>query len=244
MMNKKNKLPLLLVAILVTSLSLGLMAFTPIDIQDPGGHGGPGGQGGPDRDGKDNTHLAEALGITEETLDAAFEEARANSEGREEFQAALASALGISEEALQTARETARESALSQALADGDITQEEYDFFMARQAVQDYYDRDEILAGALGISVAELQAAQESGKRIPDLLEELGISQEDFQAAVDASQEAALAQAVSDGVITQEQADQLAEGGQGGPGGRGGKGKGKGPGGNQGDQGTPAEGNG
>jgi hypothetical protein len=252
-MIKNKRLPLIVVIILVVSLSLGLMAFSPVSIQNAGGPNGP---GGPGRGGADNAYLAEELGVTEEELDAAVEDARANSNGREEFAAALASALGISEEVLQAARESARDAALTQALTDGNISQEEYDLFLARQALGEYTDRDEILAEALGISVSEFQAAQDEGQRIPDLLDELGISQDDFQTAVDAAHDAALAQAVSDGVITQEQADQLAEsdkgqgdGGKRGPGGpgeggRGGQNDGPRPGGNQGTPGNPAEGNG
>ncbi|MBL7163014.1 MAG: hypothetical protein ISS57_10440 [Anaerolineales bacterium] len=152
----------------------------------------------------------------------------------------MAAALGISVDALETARDTARDAALAQALADGEITQEEYDLIQARQALQYYSDRDAMLADALGITSAELQAAQEAGKRVPDLLDELGIEQEAFQANIQAAQEAAYAQAVADGVITQEQADQIQEGGQGGPGGSDGHGR---PGGHRpGDQGDPGQG--
>lgn len=241
-MFKNNRTPLLVVTVLVMSLSLGLMAFSPFTTENAGGPNGP---GGPGRGSGDNTYLAEALGITIEELQAAVEEARSNSDGQD-FSEALAAVLGISAEALGTARDTARDAALAQALADGNITQEEYDQFVARQSLQEYIDRDEMLAGALGISVSEFQAAQDEGKRIPDLLDELGISQEDFQAAVGAAQEAALAQAVSDGVISQEQADEFGQdgfggrgpGSKGGPGGRDGKGEGKGP-----DENQPAEDN-
>lgn len=224
-MFKKNRISLLLVTVLVMTLSLGLAAFSPVSAENasgPGGPGGPGGQGGRGRGVGNGAYLAEALGITEDELTAAFEEARADSNGQN-FEETLAAALGISVEALETARGEAQAAALAQALANGNITQEEYDAFMARQAFRDYLERDEIIAGALGLSAAELQTAFDEGKRIPDLLDEQGISQEDFQAAVQAAHDEALAQAVSDGVITQEQADQISQGGFGGPGSPGGR---------------------
>ncbi len=245
-MNKNNKFPLIVVSLLVLVLSLGAMAIAPSPIADPGEGFGPGGRGGRGGGSRNNENLAEALGITSEELQSAFEEARSNAGPDAEFEDALAAALGISLAAL----ESAQDAALAQSLADGDITQEQYDQIVARQAVQEYLDRDEMVADALGLTVAELQAAQEAGQRMPDLLEELGIDQETFQANVQASQETAFAQAVADGVITQEQADQFQEGGFGGRGGPrdGGKG-GRGPGGQDGpggqgpgNQGGPGQG--
>lgn len=246
-MFKNKRTSFLLVAMLVMSLSLSLMAFSPLTIENTSGPGEPGGTGGLGRGNSDNSYLAEALGITVEELEAAVEEARA-SDGDTDFNEALATALGISTDALDSARDSARQAALDDALANGDITQEEYDFAIARQELREYFDRDAVLAEALGISVSELQAAQDEGKRISDLLEELGLSQEDFQAAVQAGHDAAIAQAVSDGVITQEQADQFSEGGfgsRGGPDGRDGKdGKGgpDGPGGQDGQDGQSGPG--
>ncbi len=239
-MNKKNKFPLIVVSLLVLTLSLGAVAFAPSPVANngPGGEGGNQGERGRDGFGN-NENLADALGITVEEFQAAFEEARTNADGREGFDEALATALGISVDAL----ESAQDAALAQALADGDITQEQYDQIVARQAIKEYVDREAMIADALGITVVELQAAQEAGQKISDLLEDLDIDQETFEASVQAAQEAAFAQAVADGVITQEQADEIQEGGHGGPG--GGRGPGGrdgqgGPGGQQpGDQGGP-----
>lgn len=250
-MNKKNKFPLFVVSLLVLTLSLGAMAYSPSPIVNAGpknsGPDGKGGQGG----FRNNENLAEALGISVEELQAAFEEARSNAGPDTEFDEALATALGISVDAL----ERAQDAALAQALADGDITQEQYDQIVARHALREYIDRDAMLADALGITVDELQAARESGQKISDLLVDLGIDQETFQADVQAAQEAAIAEAVSDGVITQEQADQFQEGGfrgRGGPGGDRGPGSrdgqggpgGQGPGGPGGQQGAPGSNNG
>ena len=55
------------------------------------------------------------------------------------------------------------------------------------------------------------------------LAEALGISVEELQTAKETAHEAAIAQAVEDGTITQEQADAMADGGDKGRGGKGGR---------------------
>ncbi|MEZ4770093.1 MAG: hypothetical protein R2844_16885 [Caldilineales bacterium] len=107
----------------------------------------------------------------------------------------LAGALGISLEELQAAQQKAGEAALQQAVDDGMLTQEQADALQARGLGFDHarmfgrmagnIDGEALLADALGISVADLQAARLT------------------------AQGAALDQAVTDGRITQEQADQM-----------------------------------
>ena len=136
--------------------------------------------------------------------------------GEIDYEALLADALGISVEALQAARETAMDARLSQAIEDGKLTEEDASRIEARQALRNYFEKDEMLAKALGISVEELDAAREDGTRIPDLLEELGLTEEEFQANMQTVRQEMLQQAVEDGLITQEQADLLLEGDFGG----------------------------
>jgi hypothetical protein len=104
----------------------------------------------------------------------------------------------------------------------------------ARQALRDYIDQDAILAGVLGISTEELAAAKEDGT-VRDLIVNSGLSPEEMRTAVQEAHEAAVAQAVADGVITQEQADMLPDApprGHGRPGGP--RGGGHAPGGSRG----------
>jgi hypothetical protein len=140
----------------------------------------------------------------------------------------LAAELGISVEELEAAKETAREAALAQAIADGLITQEQADLMGAGQALREYLDHDAVLADLLGLSTEELESAKEDGS-IRDLVEASGLTQEEIMAAMQEAHETAVAQAVADGVITQEQADQLQampdHGSFGGP--RGGHGHGR-----------------
>jgi hypothetical protein len=68
------------------------------------------------------------------------------------------------------------------------------------------------IADALGMSVEELeQAMWEDGKTIWQLADERGISEDEFLAALQEAHDSVLAQMVADGVITQEQADWMAE---------------------------------
>jgi hypothetical protein len=130
-----------------------------------------------------------------------------------DLQAFLAEALGISTTELDEAIESARDAAIEQAVADGRITEEQAAVMQARQALKEYIDQDAVTAEALGIPVEELEAAGEDGQRIPDLLDELELDLETFQANLQAAHEEALQQAVQDNVITQEQADLLLESG-------------------------------
>ncbi|OGO34086.1 MAG: hypothetical protein A2Z16_02415 [Chloroflexi bacterium RBG_16_54_18] len=126
-----------------------------------------------------------------------------------DMKALLADELGISVEELHAARTEAAEAALQAAIDSGDITQEQADLMRARQALIGTIDRGALEAQALGMTVEELQAAREEGKFIPDLIEEQGLTQDEFQDAVQAAYEQLINQAVADGVITQAQADLL-----------------------------------
>jgi hypothetical protein len=144
-------------------------------------------------------------------------------------EALLAEALGITVERLQAAREEANQAAIEQAIAEGIITQEQADQMMARKDLQSYLDRNTLLAKALGITVEDLEAAYAEGKTLSDLMAEQGMDAATVRENVEAAYEEAIAQAVEDGVITKEQAEEMQNGpgwgfGFGGPMGRGGRG--------------------
>ncbi len=63
------------------------------------------------------------------------------------------------------------------------------------------------IAEALGLTVEEFEAAIAAGKKLPQIAAEQGVALEDVWAAMRAAREAAIQQAVADGVITQEQAN-------------------------------------
>jgi hypothetical protein len=130
--------------------------------------------------------------------------------------ALLANALGITVEELNAAREEANQAAIDQALEEGLITQEQVDQMrareeqmQARQDLQSYLDRNTLLAKALGMTVEDLQAAQAEGKSLSTLMAEKGLDAATVRENLQAAYEAAIAQAVEEGAITQEQADAI-----------------------------------
>lgn len=132
--------------------------------------------------------------------------------GSIDYRQLLADALGITIEELQAAREQANQAAIAQAIEEGIITQEQADQMQARQDLQSYLDREAVMAGALGMTVEELQAALGEGKTFRDLLSERELDPETMRENMQAAFEAAIVQAVEDGVITQEQADAMKDG--------------------------------
>jgi formaldehyde-activating enzyme involved in methanogenesis len=124
-------------------------------------------------------------------------------------QALLAEALGITIEDLQAAREKANEAAIAQAIEEGIITQEQADHMLARRDLMSYLDRDALLAKALGITVEDLRATYEEGKSLSDLMAENELDAATVRENLQAAYAEAIAQAVEDGVITQEQADEM-----------------------------------
>lgn len=206
--------------------------------------------------------LADALGISVEELEAAFETARTaaieqaveegliTQEQADEMlvwggighkgfglfgrkphevsgstideNALLADALGISVEELQTARDEANQAAIEQAIAEGLITQEQIDEMQARKTLQSYLDRNSLLAEALGMTPEALASAYAEGKTLSDLLSESGLDTATVRTKLTEAYNNALAKAVEDGVITQEQADEMQNAPGFGFGGRGG----------------------
>ncbi len=285
MEKSKNKIKKILGGMIITAMALGAMAFvftTNVNAEDEGTTPTPQsfnpqeGKGGfPGNPADDQKYLADALGITEEALQAAQQEAtkaaiqeavdqgiitqeqademlsnekgfpgfgfggrgrpgESQSENTIDYDSFLAEALGITVDELNTAREEAREALQADAIANGDITQEQVDLMEIRQSLSAYLDPNALQAEALGITSDELKAYRDEGKTMEDILTTVGMTAEAYQEALQSAYETALAKAVSDGVITQEQADlYLANNDKGMPG------MGFGPG--QGGQGAPPD---
>lgn len=168
---------------------------------------------------------------------------------REDGGALLANALGITAAELQTAHETVFAKALEQAVAAGELTQAQADQMKSRGGFGmggalrflEQAEADKLLAEALGITVADLTAARDSmidkGVEAGLLTEAQGNQMKLHKLIRDATEKAlseALAQAVKEGLITQQQADNMLKQGPGGfqqdPGfgGRGGRSQGRG----------------
>ena len=179
--------------------------------------------------GRDNSAIIEELGVSQEEWDAAKEAARAEfadaeeKPDRETVKAFFAEQLGVSVEDIEAAQEAVKEARIAEALANGDITQEDIDRMEARQAVKETIDRKAIAAEILGVTVEELE---EGNKQ--DLIEASGLTREEIAAAMEAAYADAIAQAVEDGIITQEQAALLESDDFGRKGKRGNRGRGQG----------------
>jgi len=185
-----------------------------------------------------NELIAAELGVTVDDLQAALAEAHeaahtaAMEEGTfgfrghhdfddgEQYQTFLADALakiGVTVEELQAAQEAAHDQLLDEMVAAGYIDAEQVDLIRAQKALKEYIDRDALLEDVLGLSMEELQAAREAGTPLSELLGERTF--QEFAAEMQAAYEAAVEQAVADGVITSAQAEQLQNGGMRGFGG-------------------------
>ena len=171
---------------------------------------GPRDGNGRGRNGNNAEFLAAELGISVEDLEAAKDAAReaaTDETTREEKKELFAAELGITVEELEAASEAAKDAALAEALANGDITQEEFDLIEAKEAFKAVFDKKAAMADVLGLTVEELEAAKESGAHKEALLEDAGLTREELKAAVEEAKAQALEDAVANGDITAEQAE-------------------------------------
>ncbi len=182
------------------------------------GHAGKGRFGLKDKDDTAwQTTLAEVLGIPTEEL----EEHLAGGETIR----TLVEELGLDMAEVQTALQAARAEMLQQAVAEGNITQEQAVQMTDRQSELKVFghagkgrfglkDKDDTawqttLAEVLGTPTEELEEYLAGGETIRTLVEELGLDMAEVQAALQAARAEMLQQAVADGSITQEQADRM-----------------------------------
>ncbi|MEM7112891.1 MAG: hypothetical protein AAF614_10700 [Chloroflexota bacterium] len=94
-----------------------------------------------------------------------------------------------------------------------------------RELAMQIFDKDAekaIVADMLGMTVEELDAAKEDGARLSELAEQAGVDVDSIKEAVQAYREGAVADAIADGTITEEQGEQLLNKGRRGGGQRGG----------------------
>jgi hypothetical protein len=129
----------------------------------------------------------------------AVEQSRGWDERRGGNDELLAEALGITVEDLQAAHEEAAAAAIDQAVAEGLITEAQAEQLQERGAMGQF--------GGFMHPFFNLADSEIDPQAL--LAEALGITVEDLETAQASAQAAALAQAVEDGRITQEQADQM-----------------------------------
>ncbi len=83
-----------------------------------------------------------------------------------DHEALLADALGITVEELQSAQQTARDARIEQAIADGDLTEEDADLMKARQALGQYMEEQGFFAKAVQAAVDAGVITQEQADNI------------------------------------------------------------------------------
>jgi len=168
--------------------------------------------------------VADILGISVEDLQAARENGTRTSE--------LLDTAGLTADEFKTALEAALPDIVAQALADEAITQEQADLILENGlrffghhggpgshgfglkgdgVLQPYVEA--AAADILGLSVEELQTAKDEGTRLPELLDNAGLTTDEFQTQMEAAVPNIVEQALADGVITQAQADYILENG-------------------------------
>lgn len=126
-----------------------------------------------------------------------------------DYDALLADALGITVEELEAAQQKADQAAIDLAVEQGLLTADEADTMKARGLVKDAIDTQTLQAEALGMTLEELQAAQDDGKNLQDLLTEKELTPAAYRQAYQAAYEKALQALVDQGVITADQAELL-----------------------------------
>ncbi|MEZ4865755.1 MAG: hypothetical protein R3C14_30865 [Caldilineaceae bacterium] len=171
--------------------------------------------------------IADTLGLTVGELDAAHEAGTTLEE--------LAATQGVTIEEVQAAAKASAIAQVNQAVTDGKITQEQADQIIEHinnsdfplggpehpghpggpaEGLRGIVDPDVIkgvIADTLGLTVEELDAAHDAGTTLEELAATQGVTIEEVQAAAKASAIAQVNQAVTDGKLTQEQADQIIE---------------------------------
>ena len=216
---------LLILAVMVASA--GLFAATSVasaqsvpngvDAADGRGHGGQHGNRWLSRDEK-KAIIASALNMTVEELQTAKESGQSMEE--------IIAAQGLTTEEYEAALQAGLIAAANQAVTDGELTQEQADTIIANIESGNFGfgnhnhgnggsrwlsrgEKREIIAGVLGMTVEELEAAKESGQSMSEIIEAQGMTTEQYEAALQAALIEAANQAVSDGELTQEQADTI-----------------------------------
>ena len=185
--------------------------------------GGPGGRGGIGH-GASLATIADALNMTEADLQSALQAGKTVAD--------LATEKGVALQTIVDALLAEQKTLLAQAVTDGRLTQEQADAKLAELATQwptqlstaftpgqRGGDRGMLggfgpgqslstIATALGITESDLQTAFQAGKSVADVATEQDVALDTVIAALVAEQTTALQQAVTDGWLTQEQADQ------------------------------------
>ncbi len=132
------------------------------------------------------------------------------------FLAKVAEKLGVSEDELKTAIDEARDETIDEAVDEGRLTEEQGErlregnfFFRGLHGGiwRAHFDVMKNAADVLGMTRADLMEQLADGNSLAELAEAQGMSVDDFKAALLDKIKAQLDEMVSDGDLTQDQAD-------------------------------------
>lgn len=146
----------------------------------------------------------------------------------QDFLAKFAVNLGVDQDKVVAAFDATKKQMLDEAVQQGRLTQDQADKISARNDKPGWFgglagkmnDRKPGLKGvvrigkndmatALGITQDQLKSELQSGKKLPQIIADHGLTTEQFHQKMLDIQKEALSKAVSDGKMTQEQADRL-----------------------------------
>jgi hypothetical protein len=127
------------------------------------------------------------------------------------FEGRMAEALGVSVEQLQAAREQAFDNGLQEAVDEGELAPKQAERMRAWRRLRPYLNPPTLAAQVLNMTPEQFQAALDEGKSLWDLAKEQEIDFATGREKFLAAGRAAVQQAVADGVISQEQADEFVQ---------------------------------
>lgn len=146
----------------------------------------------------------------------------------QDFVAKFAANLGVDRDKVVAAFEATKKQILDEAVQQGRLTQDQADkiadrangipglfggFHGKKQGVKyDFKDFGRGLDGvakALGLTTDQLKSEFKSGKKLPQIIAEKGLTNDQFHQKMLEIKKEALSQAVSEGKLTQEKADQI-----------------------------------
>ena len=138
----------------------------------------------------------------------------------QQFVEKLSINLGLPQDKVTKALEKTKQQMLENAVHQGKITQQQMEeiakhkdfcFPWLQQGNHHRGPSLDLVAKALGITVTQLQKDLDSGKHLRDIVQEQGLTTEQFRQKIIKAKKDALAQEVQEGKLTQEQANKILE---------------------------------
>ncbi len=140
------------------------------------------------------------------------------------FVSKFAANLGVSQDKVTAALDATKKQMVDEAVQQGKLTQEQADKIAANKGFgfrglgfrngkdHDFMGKGRNLdnvANVLGITADQLKADLQSGKKIQDMVAEHGMTMDQFQQKIQELRKDAISKAVTDGKLTQDQANKI-----------------------------------